>query len=228
MKGLVRALEDAERPGAVRDAYAYAGVIVVMGLVNFLLLHQVQFMGWRLGLWMRTATEAAIFRKVLRMPLVAFAESGEEAVPRPGVGGGGSSVDEDEEHEEEEEGSEEGAGGGEHDAYHQSITPGLIMNMATTDVDRFQRIGSLIHYLLFAPLDILIVSACGVHNEGWSFLIGIGVLFLLIPAQALMANALQRAGKRASVLTGAWTALASASTTCVHALVVAMHQPHYS
>ena len=42
MKGLVRALEDPQRDGAIRDAYLYAGVIVVMGLANFLLLHQVR------------------------------------------------------------------------------------------------------------------------------------------------------------------------------------------
>ena len=171
-------------------------------------------MGWRLGLWMRTATEAAIFCKVLRMPLAAFAESGEEAVPR---GKEHAAAAAHEEHEEEDEDTEEGSDSDEEGgAYHQSITPGLIMNMATTDVDRFQRIGSLIHYLVFAPLDILIVSACGVHNEGWSFLIGVAVLFLLIPAQALMAHALQRAGKRASVLTGAWGALASASLSAPH------------
>lgn len=41
MNGLVRALEEPQRDGAIRDAYLYAGVIVVMGLANFLLLHQV-------------------------------------------------------------------------------------------------------------------------------------------------------------------------------------------
>jgi hypothetical protein len=118
-------------------------------------------MGWRLGLWMRTATEAAIFRKVLRMPLFAFAESGEEAVPRAGAaagtttssstsGGGKRQGQQSPAHLEEEGDGEEDSLDGlkdeaaavgeeeeeEDDAYHQSITPGLIMNMATTDVDR--------------------------------------------------------------------------------------------
>lgn len=47
----------------------YAGVVVAMGFVQLMLHHQVQFMGWRLGLAMRTSLEAAVFRKVLRMPL---------------------------------------------------------------------------------------------------------------------------------------------------------------
>lgn len=51
------------------QGYIYAGVIVGMGLVQLMLHHQVQFMGWRLGMAMRTSLEAAVFRKVLRMPL---------------------------------------------------------------------------------------------------------------------------------------------------------------
>ena len=51
------------------QGYIYAGVIVITGWVMLMLHHQVQFMGWRLGLAMRTSLEAAIFRKVLRMPL---------------------------------------------------------------------------------------------------------------------------------------------------------------
>ncbi len=151
-------------------------------------------MGWRLGLWMRTAVEVAIFRKVLRMPLSAFVESGEEAALSGGNGGGGkggkkqqgsSQVEEEGTVDDEEEEEEEDGEGGEmaaeaekekeDDAYYHnlSITPGLIMNMATSDVDRFQRLGSLIHYLIFAPLDIAVVSACGVRQTGPSFLIGI-------------------------------------------------------
>lgn len=72
----------------------------------------------------------------------------------------------------------------------------------------FQRIGSLIHYLVFAPMDIAVVSVCGFRQTGPSFLIGVVVLLLLIPTQALMAHALQRVGKRASVLTGELSCLA--------------------
>jgi hypothetical protein len=78
----------------------------------------------------------------------------------------------------------------------------------------FQRIGSLIHYLIFSPLDIAVVSACGVRQTGPSFLIGVAVLLLLIPTQALLANALQRAGKRASVLTGACVGIKSVGRCC--------------
>lgn len=42
MKGLIDALDEPDREGAVRDAYMYAGVIAFTGLVNFLLLHQVR------------------------------------------------------------------------------------------------------------------------------------------------------------------------------------------
>jgi hypothetical protein len=58
-----------------RQGYIYAGVIVAMGLVQLMLHHQVQFMGWRLGLAMRTSLEAAVFRKVLRMPLRSVCRS---------------------------------------------------------------------------------------------------------------------------------------------------------
>lgn len=56
-------------PHCTPQGYVYAGVIVAMGLVQLMLHHQVQFMGWRLGMAMRTSLEAAVFRKVLRMPL---------------------------------------------------------------------------------------------------------------------------------------------------------------
>jgi len=83
-------------------------------------------MGWRLGLAMRTSLEAAIFRKILRMPLSCFSsQSGPTATVEETAGGKGvdaaTAAAEKKKHA---------------DDYKKTITAATILNLATTDVER--------------------------------------------------------------------------------------------
>lgn len=72
IQNLVRLLDELES-GSMEQVYMYGSVIVVCGLVMLTVHHMVLFMGWRLGLAVRTALTAAIYRKALRLPQSTFA-----------------------------------------------------------------------------------------------------------------------------------------------------------
>ncbi|EWM28413.1 atp-binding sub-family c (cftr mrp) member 4 [Nannochloropsis gaditana] len=140
-----------------KEGVVYASVIALMGFIVLMLYHQVQFMAWRLGLDMRTSIESAIFRKILRMPLSAFSSEGAVECRAPG---------------------EEDA-----DAYKKTMTVATILNLVTTDVERFQPVSTTSHYLFMAPFEIAAIAWCGVQQTGFPFLIGIAALLMLIPVQ---------------------------------------------
>jgi len=87
-------------------------------------------MGWRLGLAMRTSLEAAIFRKILRMPLSCFSsQSGgaaeeEKAGGKAAVGATAAAAAAAAKKKKDE------------DEYKSTITAATILNLATTDVER--------------------------------------------------------------------------------------------
>ena len=57
------------------------------------------------------------------------------------------------------------------------------MNLATTDVERFQYAGTFINYLWEAPLETLAILVLGLDQVGVSFLAGFAALALLVPLQ---------------------------------------------
>jgi len=46
------------------------------------------------------------------------------------------------------------------DAYKSKITASTVINLATTDVERFQPVGVHSHYLFLAPLEIAAITWC--------------------------------------------------------------------
>lgn len=83
-------------------------------------------MGWRLGLAMRTSLEAAIFRKILRMPLSCFSsQSGGAAGEKVKAGGKVTAA------------AAAAAAKKEDNDYKSTITAATILNLATTDVERY-------------------------------------------------------------------------------------------
>lgn len=64
-----------------------------------------------------------------------------------------------------------------------NLTAGKIVNMATTDVERFLMSGIFWVYLWEAPLESLAVLIVGVKEVGYSFVVAMALLLLLIPLQ---------------------------------------------
>ncbi|CAN0295218.1 unnamed protein product, partial [Laminaria digitata] len=63
------------------------------------------------------------------------------------------------------------------------ITTGHLVNLATTDVERFQWSGTFVNYLWEAPLEALVILYLGLDQVGVSFLAGFAALALLVPLQ---------------------------------------------
>jgi hypothetical protein len=81
-------------------------------------------MGWRLGLAMRTSLEAAIFRKILRMPLSCFSSQSGGAAGEEKAGGKGTAAMAAAKKKKAD------------NEYKSTITAATILNLATTDVER--------------------------------------------------------------------------------------------
>lgn len=62
------------------------------------------------------------------------------------------------------------------------------MNLATTDVERFQSGGTFVNYLWEAPLETLVILYFGIASAGVSFLAGFAALALLVPMQVSAAK----------------------------------------
>ncbi|CAM9891312.1 unnamed protein product [Sphacelaria rigidula] len=63
------------------------------------------------------------------------------------------------------------------------VTAGHLVNLATTDVERFQLSGTFFNYLWLAPLETLVILYFGISAVGVSFLAGFVALAFLVPMQ---------------------------------------------
>lgn len=63
------------------------------------------------------------------------------------------------------------------------VTAGHLVNLATTDVERFQWCGTFLNYLWEAPAETLVILYFGISTVGVSFLAGFAALALLVPMQ---------------------------------------------
>ncbi len=63
------------------------------------------------------------------------------------------------------------------------ISTGHLVNLTTTDVERFQFCGCFVNYLWGAPLESLVILYFGLNLVGVSFLAGFAALALMVPTQ---------------------------------------------
>ena len=63
------------------------------------------------------------------------------------------------------------------------ISTGHLVNLTTTDVEKFQYGGMLVNYLWGAPLESLVILYFGLDLVGVSFLAGFAALALMVPMQ---------------------------------------------
>eukprot|EP00903_Cladosiphon_okamuranus_P016201 g14950.t2 len=81
------------------------------------------------------------------------------------------------------------------------ITTGHLVNLTTTDVERFQYSGMFVHYLWAAPLESLVILYFGWDLVGMSFLAGFAALVLMVPMQAVFSRKFSEVRQRVTVLT---------------------------
>ncbi|XP_043465525.1 ATP-binding cassette sub-family C member 4-like [Leptopilina heterotoma] len=62
--------------------------------------------------------------------------------------------------------------------------PGKIVNLVANDVNRFDLVSVLIHYMWSAPLSALIIAYLLYSEAGYAGLIGIAVVFVVVPIQS--------------------------------------------
>lgn len=63
------------------------------------------------------------------------------------------------------------------------ISAGHLLNVMTSDVEKFQYSGPLVNYLWGAPLETVVILYFGLDLVGVSFLAGFAALMLIIPTQ---------------------------------------------
>ncbi|XP_051158203.1 ATP-binding cassette sub-family C member 4-like [Leptopilina boulardi] len=62
--------------------------------------------------------------------------------------------------------------------------PGKIVNLVANDVNRFDLVSILIHYMWSAPLTALIIAYFLYNQAGYAGVIGIAVIFIVVPIQS--------------------------------------------
>lgn len=65
----------------------------------------------------------------------------------------------------------------------RQISTGHLVNLTTTDVERFQYGGTFINYLWGAPVESLVILYFGLDLVGVSFFAGFAALALMVPMQ---------------------------------------------
>lgn len=70
-----------------------------------------------------------------------------------------------------------------HAWFPRQISTGHLVNLTTSDVERFQYGGLFVNYLWEAPLESLVILYFGLDQVGVSFLAGFAALALIVPMQ---------------------------------------------
>lgn len=195
IENLVLLLEVTKSGGDYGNVYIYASVIVGCGLVMITVHHMVQFLGWRLGLAVRTALTAAVYRKALRLPQSAFAAS--HMTPGYIINLCAADVERFQVRRRRGRQADRQAGplGG-------SACTGLEADSWWWwSWSWWQLFCVYIHYLLLAPFEIAVMLYCGLQLIGLPFVFGMAVLFVIVPTQAYLARNLNTIGKEAASLT---------------------------
>ena len=77
---------------------------------------------------------------------------------------------------------------------------GFIVNLVSSDVERFQDLAIFLHYLWMVPLQIIAYMTLIYYLIGWSMFAAIGVIFLLVPLQATFGILFKRFRKFTAML----------------------------
>lgn len=126
--------------------FGYVMAMFCLGLVNSLGTHYFFQSGIVAGIQARTAVAAMIYRKGLKLSVLA----------------------------------------------RQDFTSGKIINLVSTDCQRIELFMMFYHVMWAAPIQILLILALMISQIGVSALAGVGLIFLLAPAQGVLFKRLGR------------------------------------
>ncbi|CAM9857370.1 unnamed protein product, partial [Choristocarpus tenellus] len=105
------------------------------------------------------------------------------------------------------------------------VTTGYLVNLASSDVERFQYGGMFVHYLWLAPLETLVILYFGLREVGVSFLAGFAALALLIPLQACFSKRFMQVRKNVTSLTDERVKLTSQAITGARLMKINAWEP---
>ncbi|CAN0129703.1 unnamed protein product, partial [Ectocarpus sp. 8 AP-2014] len=105
------------------------------------------------------------------------------------------------------------------------ISTGHLVNLTTSDVERFQYGGLFVNYLWEAPLESLVILYFGLDQVGVSFLAGFAALALIVPMQAAFSRRFSQVRQRVTVLTDERVKLTNQAVTGARLMKINAWEP---
>ncbi|CBN77893.1 conserved unknown protein [Ectocarpus siliculosus] len=105
------------------------------------------------------------------------------------------------------------------------ISTGHLVNLTTSDVERFQYGGLFVNYLWEAPLESLVILYFGLDLVGVSFLAGFAALALIVPMQAAFSRRFSQVRQRVTVLTDERVKLTNQAVTGARLMKINAWEP---
>ncbi|CAN0196738.1 unnamed protein product, partial [Hapterophycus canaliculatus] len=105
------------------------------------------------------------------------------------------------------------------------ISTGHLVNLTTTDVERFQYGATFFNYLWEAPLESLVILYFGLDLVGVSFLAGFAALALMVPTQAVFSQKFSEVRQRVTVLTDERVKLTNQAVTGARLMKINAWEP---
>ncbi|CAM9886717.1 unnamed protein product [Scytosiphon promiscuus] len=105
------------------------------------------------------------------------------------------------------------------------ISTGHLVNLTTTDVERFQYGATFFNYLWEAPLESLVILYFGLDLVGVSFLAGFAALALMVPTQAVFSRKFSQVRQRVTVLTDERVKLTNQAVTGARLMKINAWEP---
>lgn len=154
------------------SGYIWVGVLVVCGMIAFLCKQSMFFLTYRHGNQLRTGIIGCIFTKALTLPSIVNGNSHHHH---------GSDPKEDKKEKDTVKNSKNRQN-------HQLGGLGQSTNLASNDVERYIHSSVVGLYLIWVPLEALVILGVGLWTVGWAFAAGYGLLLLFGPLQIYLGH----------------------------------------
>ncbi|CAM9852477.1 unnamed protein product, partial [Hapterophycus canaliculatus] len=105
------------------------------------------------------------------------------------------------------------------------ISTGHLVNLTTTDVEKFQYGGTFLNYLWQAPLESLVILYFGLDLVGVAFLAGFVALALMVPTQVCQGVRFTHVRQRVTVLTDERVKLTNQAVTGARLMKINAWEP---
>jgi ATP-binding cassette subfamily C (CFTR/MRP) protein 4 len=152
-------------PSSSYDGYMYASIIVLCGIIVLLEHHHLFFYTWKKGMQLRIACIAAIYEKCTKLSSISISTFTNHTTTSPSKVNNTPTTT-------------------SATSTSTSSSHGQVMNLISNDVERFLLAALFVNYIFWGPIISIAIVIVGYTLMGYSFVIGIVVLFVLfIPLQ---------------------------------------------